>query len=250
MVGVTESTYRERPSAAVLAADVVCTWTQRVAPGPGHHVQRVVPDGCIDVIWRDGRLEVAGPDTAPVLAVLTPGDTVVGVRFRPGHAPGYLGIAACELADARVALGELWGTDASRLADRLARAHDSDEAERILERAVAARAPSTSLLDPIADAAAQLLDGPDAARVADVAPRLGLSERQLHRRCTSAFGYGPKTLARILRFQRFIRAARRTPSASYARLAAECGYADEAHLARDCRALGGVTPGQLVPRRV
>ena len=58
-------------------------------------------------------------------------------------------------------------------------------------------------LDPLARAAALGLARPG-ARVADLAVALGLSERQLRRRFVDAVGYGPKTLARVLRFQRFL----------------------------------------------
>ena len=55
-----------------------------------------------------------------------------------------------------------------------------------------------------------------------------------------------KTLQRILRLQRFLALGRADPSARLARLAADAGYADQAHLGRDCRALAGATPAELV----
>ena len=82
--------------------------------------------------------------------------------------------------------------------------------------------------------------------MAELARQAGLSERQLHRRCVPAFGYGPKTLDRILRLQRFLALGRAEPGAGLARLAADAGYADQAHLGRDCRALAGATPAQLL----
>ncbi len=82
--------------------------------------------------------------------------------------------------------------------------------------------------------------------VAELAWRAGLSERQLHRRCLAAFGYGPKTLDRVLRLQRFLALGRADPGAGLARLAADAGYADQAHLGHDCRALAGATPGVLI----
>jgi transcriptional regulator GlxA family with amidase domain len=73
--------------------------------------------------------------------------------------------------------------------------------------------------------------------VVAVARAAGLSERQLLRRCQLALGYGPKTLARIVRFRAALALARSgTP---FADLAAATGYADQAHLARDVRALAG-----------
>ena len=114
--------------------------------------------------------------------------------------------------------------------------------------------------------AAVLLRDP-AARAEAVAAEVGLSERQFRRRSQAAAGYGPKTLQRVLRFQRFVRlldaapapdtthgkingygsingAARTTPP-DLAALAARAGYADQAHLTRECSALSGFTPATL-----
>ena len=71
-----------------------------------------------------------------------------------------------------------------------------------------------------------------------------MSERQLRRRFADAVGYGPKTLARVLRFQRFLALAGRGDD--LAGLAFEAGYADQAHLTRECRRLSGRTPAELV----
>jgi AraC-like DNA-binding protein len=87
--------------------------------------------------------------------------------------------------------------------------------------------------------------------VRSLSSALGTSERQLLRRFDSAVGYGPKTLDRILRFQRFVA---RAPLAArgeegLARIAAEVGYADQAHLSRECVRLSGLTPARLVASR-
>ena len=68
--------------------------------------------------------------------------------------------------------------------------------------------------------------------------------RSVHRRCLAAFGYGPATLRRVLRFRRA--AALLRAGASPAEVAAASGYADQPHLSRETRALAGVSPGQLV----
>jgi AraC-like DNA-binding protein len=74
--------------------------------------------------------------------------------------------------------------------------------------------------------------------VSRLAADLGLSERQLQRRCRAAFGYGPKTLQQVLRSQRALRLAR--AGGRLADVAAVVGYADQAHLARDTRRLADV----------
>ncbi|WP_235431156.1 helix-turn-helix domain-containing protein [Rhodococcus aetherivorans] len=82
------------------------------------------------------------------------------------------------------------------------------------------------------------------ASVAEVATSMGWSARRLHRHALRVYGYGPKTLARVLRFRRAVGLAR--AGRSFSDVAAECGFSDQAHLAREVRALSGVTLGALV----
>ncbi|WP_433324872.1 helix-turn-helix domain-containing protein [Spirillospora sp. CA-294931] len=212
-------------------AGLACVWTSDLPADAEPSVQRVVPDGCVDLIWwgRDARIQVAGPDTGPVPARLDPGDFLIGVRFRPGTAPPALGVPADAVRNARVPLSELWGPEADRLGDRVAAAPDPRAAlvAAITERARAAGPP-----DPLVPALVNVR-GP----LGDVARQLGLGERQLRRRALAAFGYGPKTLQRVLRFQRALRMARTgTPLAD---VAYATGYSDQSHLAHDVRDLAG-----------
>jgi AraC-like DNA-binding protein len=77
-----------------------------------------------------------------------------------------------------------------------------------------------------------------------IADRIGLSTRQLQRRSTAAFGYGAKTLNRILRMQQALELVRRgvRPADS----AARTGYADQSHLSRDVKGMAGVSITELM----
>ncbi len=78
--------------------------------------------------------------------------------------------------------------------------------------------------------------------VRDLARLAGISERQLRRRLVAAIGYGPKMFERVTRFQHFRRLASLTPGRGLASLAADAGYADQAHLSRECMKLSGNPP--------
>ncbi|MEU7565424.1 helix-turn-helix domain-containing protein [Streptomyces fradiae] len=221
--------YRERPS----RLDGAVLWTVDGAR-PGAEPGPVLPDGCMDLLWSAGRLLVAGPDTC----AHAPGDPAAawaGVRFAPGDAPALLGVPAHELRDRRVDLADLWpAARVRRLAGRVAAAGSHAAA---LEEAALCLAAGAPRPDPLARAVAARLDAGWSVAAAADAVELGV--RQLHRRSLDAFGYGPKTLARILRLRRALALVRSgTPFASAAALA---GYTDQAHLARDSRALTGRT---------
>jgi AraC-like DNA-binding protein len=103
--------------------------------------------------------------------------------------------------------------------------------------------------DPAVARAARLLRDP-AARAEDVADEVGLSLRQLRRRCHAVVGYGPKTLQRVLRFRGFVSRVDAHPEVlDLAAIAAEAGYADQAHLTRECGRLSGLTPAELARQR-
>jgi AraC-like DNA-binding protein len=229
--------YTEWSVHPALADSVVCAW---VNPANGPH-QPVLPDACMDIFWDGASLLVAGPDTGPVDT--TPGTTFVGVRFRPGAATGFLGISADELRDCRVPLAAFWGRGADELAERLAGAPGTVTA--LLERALLARFPAATPVDPLVAEVVRELARHDAeiGAVRVLARRLDVDERTLRRRCVRALGYGPKTLDRILRFRRALRLGR--AGLPVVEAAAAAGYADQAHLSRECRRLAGVSPSAL-----
>jgi AraC-like DNA-binding protein len=224
-------TYRERRT----SLPGVVAWT-RVATG---HEARILPDGCTDLIWVDGRLIVAGPDTRAHVAQERPGLEYVGIRFAAGIGPSVLGTAAEELRDGRVPLAAVWGdAPAEPLVEQL---FESTAPARLLESVVRERLrdrpPSRAMLE----VARMFRTGTSIARVAGA---LGVSDRQLRRRCADAFGYGPKVLARIYRMQRAVAMAGRGLPLVEAALRA--GYADQAHLAHEVRALAGVPLRALI----
>jgi AraC-like DNA-binding protein len=237
------ASYVERPVPRGLATHACCVWTQLA--GPDGHVQRVLPDGCADVVWiEDGRLELAGPATQPVLVEIPPGATVHGVRFGPGAAGPALGLAAHELRDRAVELDELWGASGRELAERMAGAAAA-ERPALLAAAIAARLRDARPPDALVARAASLL-----ARgipVAETSREVALGPRHLRRRFHDAAGYGPKTLQRVLRLRRFLAVAATTPD--LARAAADAGYADQPHLTRECADLAGLTPAALLADR-
>ncbi|MEU1484675.1 AraC family transcriptional regulator [Streptomyces sp. NPDC005752] len=211
---------------------VLWTWS-----GPREPTRPVLPDGCMDLLWIGGRLMVAGPDSHAFAPTEALSGSCAGIRFAPGTAPSLLGVPADELRDRRVPLDALWpGSTVRGLTGRMGTADDPAAAleDIALRRAVGAEAP-----DPLTAAvAAQLARG---RSVASTAHTVGLGPRQLHRRSLAAFGYGPKTLARILRLQRALALVRAgTP---YAEAAHTAGCTDQAHLAREMRDLAGTTLG-------
>ncbi|MFC5634932.1 helix-turn-helix domain-containing protein [Streptomyces bullii] len=226
--------YAERP--ARLPGAVVWTNTST-----GAEAGRVLPDGCMDLLWNDGRLLVAGPDTRAYVTEGAP-STWAGVRFFPGTAPALLGVPAHELRDRRVDLADLWPAPyVRRLAAHVDAAPDPATG---LEDLALRRAAGTDPPDPLLRRVVTALAA--GRSVAATADELGLTARQLHRRSLTAFGYGPKTLARVLRLRRALALAR--SGLSLAQTAARAGYADQAHLTRDVRELTGLRPRDLLAR--
>lgn len=201
----------------------------------------VLPDGCMDLLWNEGRLLVAGPDTRAYVPQGAPAHWA-GIRFFPGTAPTFLGVPAHELRDRRVDLTDLWPAPAvRRLRTRVDKSPDPATA---LEELALERAARTPPPDPLLRHLVAALD--TGRSVAATADELGLGTRQLHRRSLAAFGYGPKTLARVLRLQRALALAR--GGVPFAETAARSGYADQAHLAREVRELAGMPLGELLGR--
>lgn len=214
--------------------------------------ERVLPDGATrlifhvpDSLYGRSAIEVAGPSTEP--AVLRLRGTVAGisVTLRPGAVRDVLGVPASEVAGQVVALDELWpetGETAARLT------HTSDDAARggIVQDLLEARSRPTSCR---VGRAAHIVSREAGRRsVVAIAEDLGLSERRLQQLFRAHVGLTPRALGRIARMHAVFRALRGDVPPSWARIATDAGFYDQAHLANELRRLSGLTPSALLQR--
>ena len=219
-----------------------CVWERRA--GDGGDVARVIPDGCMDLVWSESRgLRIVGPNTRAFLAELPAGAAALGVRFHPGRGAPALGASARSLRDGGIAAADLWGEEGARLEEVVDEAGGSPGRRTVLldwlaERASAARAP-----DPLVRAVVARLAAKPSARIAPLSRELGVSERHLLRRVADQVGYGPKRLGRVLRLRRALDDVR--GGSPLAEAAFGAGYTDQAHFANECRELAGVSPSSV-----
>lgn len=209
-------------------------WRNTGSAGP----QRILPDGCMDLILLGEQLLVAGPDTSARVHPEGTSAPVTGVRLHAGRAPLLLGVPAHELRDRTVPLEDVWGAGRARVL--------TERAFEDPSTALAVWATSSGEGDPFGELVRSLLDRGDS--VGAVADAVGYSPRQLHRRLLPVFGYGPQHLGRVLRLVRAVTDA--DSGRSWSDVAQRAGFVDQAHLARDVRALTGVTPTELRGERV
>jgi AraC-like DNA-binding protein len=245
---VSEQSYVERPPVRALRDLVRVVWVQRIGAEP--YAQRNLPTGGVELHCTTGALpRLIGPLTASSVEVLAPGATVVGVRFRPGAAASVFGLPASELVDLTLSLDGVWGAAAVVLGERLLGARSPEVALCILQEELVLRRADGAPPDPLVSEAVRRLMPWRGGGVGSLSSLLAISESQLRRRCLAAAGIGPKALQRTLRFQGFLAlvqstTVRATPpdGGGLAELATEVGYADQAHLSRECVRLTGLPP--------
>ncbi|HEY0153615.1 MAG TPA: helix-turn-helix transcriptional regulator [Longimicrobium sp.] len=239
--------YREHDPPPALAARVECLWTMRsdgALSAPA--VNRVLPDGCIDLIFDFGEPAEGAPRSGPrgyavgamtrAVPVHVAGRVeIVGVRFRPGAAA--LGLPAGELTDLDSGLDELGlGSLCAPVLD----AGSALAAVPVLAELLAARFRDPP--EPIAAAAwARLRSTAGALPVRELAAQLGVGERRLQRIFHDHVGLTPKQAARVARLNAAIALMTRA-ELPLGRVALRAGYYDQAHFNHEFARLAGVAP--------
>jgi AraC-like DNA-binding protein len=252
--------YRELTPAVPLRRYVRCYWALDASAPEGTAAQRVLPDGCVEVIInlgaqflrydpagqieRQPRTLLVGPTTRHMSIAPTGAIRLVGVRFAPGGALPFLAASPAELRDAAPPLDEVGLRFEAGLAERLAGARAGTEAS-ILDQALLSQLDRarrcTDRRVTASVHAAFTTQRP--LRVDALVQLTGWGPRQLERQFMDSVGFGPKTLCRLARFQRVVRAVESAGEGTrgWARLAVHHGYADQSHLAREFREFAGTT---------
>ncbi|MEW9556159.1 helix-turn-helix domain-containing protein [Nonomuraea sp. NPDC050783] len=178
----------------------------------------------------------------------TPGPTEgVQVLLTPFGARRLFGVPMRHLTNLVLPAGDVLGPWAADAVERLAATPSWQERLALADRLLVARVRRGPELGPeVPWAWARLLESGGRVRAPELAASLGWSHRHLVARFQDQVGLPPKTAARVIRFGRAVRLLR--SGAAPARVAAECGFYDQAHLNREFRVLGDLTPGQIRPR--
>jgi AraC-like DNA-binding protein len=195
----------------------------------------------------------AGLHTRPAAIAHDGNQHSVSVELTPAGARPLLGVPAGELAGAVVDLEDLLGPQVRELLERMAAAPTWKACFAVLDAVLTRRAPERAQAErTMAAAWDRIVESGGTVRIADLAADVGYSRRQLSKRFLREYGLTPKQAARVVRFERswlLLRQLERTRRAServtrpaLADVAVQCGYYDQAHLAREWNELAGCPP--------
>lgn len=220
---------------------------------PGHELlERVLPDGALRLVVGIGDGAgplLIGPSTTAALVRLQGRMQGLSITLKPGAATALFGLPAGALASNAVPLREPWGDAAEALAVAIDEAPDDLARVDVVQRALLARLragpDATQATQALQALQAQQLLAQSGMKVAEAAAALHIGERRLQQLFHEQVGLSPRQWARLARLHSGLRLLRREPGLPWAQLAADAGYADQAHLSHEFRALCGVTPSDF-----
>jgi AraC-like DNA-binding protein len=174
----------------------------------------------------------------------------VGAYFRPGRACHFFGIPVSDLADAAVALGDVWGGRAARLSGGLSDLTEAARLDRVESILLAGRRRErrTAALLDIDGLAASVIRRSGRVTVENLARAAGVSRQHLSRAFRERIGVGPKLYSRLARFQAVLAYTGAGPSIDWALAALDMGFADQSHMIAECRRFSGLTPQSIANR--
>lgn len=185
---------------------------------------------------------LGGLQTEPVLITQHRSQCGIHLELHPFGVRSLFGLSAAELTGRVVGLDDVGRPTLAQLPDRLASTPSWSDRFRMLDDVLAALAVEPQSVSAELGHAWRVMVGSGGlVRVADVAGEIGWSRRHFGERFRSETGLTPKSVTRILRFERAGTLLRRG-NVDLARLAVECGYYDQAHLSNEWRMLAGCSP--------
>ena len=250
--------YREIIPQPPLNKHVECFWTLE-SSAPSTEPERILPDGCIELILNFGdrfsqhcdrtrKLQpknfLVGQMTGPIMISPSGPVELIGIRFHPGGTLPFLRMPLHDVTDQVVELGSLSSTLERDLLRAASESSALSEKIRAIEQFLSTCLATSKYDSWLMNIAARIVDSRGLIAVDDLAGDAGISSRQLERRFLREVGVGPKLLGRIIRFQQVFRAVEQGSNA-WAEIAVECGYYDQAHLIRDFNQFAQQTPAVL-----
>jgi AraC-like DNA-binding protein len=238
---------RLRRPVPCLRAYLGCFWSIETTPATR---LRTLPDASATLAIESGRGKsvecfLVGPRQTPAARVPASGQILFGVRLKPGVAFVFTGIPVHTLVERRIRLAARLPEVGSRLEKLLAGTQTVEESLDALERFLIQRLSGVQIDSRVQMALKRMEECSGQMRIGQLARDCQVSLRHLDRLLRDWVGFSPKRLARIMRFQALLQHLETSPSDCSARVAAELGYFDQAHLANEVRLFAGTSPGRI-----
>jgi len=254
--------YNEYNVAIELQPFVKCFWSLDAEAAPAIEKQRIVPDGCMEMIFHYGglyrqympdgsfiiqpRCFVFGQITTPLEIAPTGISGIIAARFHPeGFAP-FASISIGEMENKAVPLEIIFGNGAVDFKNSVLSAQTNGERIKLIEAFFINKLSLPEAADRIARTSVEvLLSCNGQISVDELAEQLQVNRRQLERKFSSAIGLSPKQLSKVIRLQTTLKALYQEKSSTLTSVAYENGYYDQAHFIKDFREFTGVSPKEF-----
>jgi len=246
--------YREYLPDKALQPYVACYWTVEFDASNDRKLHRIIPDGCVDIIFdlnapsfSKGAM-LAGLMASYETMDLTESCFSFGIRFFSDQAWPFIGYSVSELSGNAVSLEDVWGAEAGLVVERVQEAAGSVQAmiglvESILFGKLGRLPyPEHQLLR---SAMQHLYASRGLLSVRTLAEKLSYSERTVRRMFRKEFGMGPKEIASIIQFQNLLQELHKGASLRFSDTAIKSGYYDQPHFIHMFKRFYGLTPHQV-----
>jgi AraC-like DNA-binding protein len=218
--------------------------------GQPPHEQAILPHPNVNLAFEASGAAVYGVDTKIFTRRLTGTGKALGIRFRPGGFRPYFGAPISTLNDRVVPASDIFGAATGPALEGVLAAADDEAMLGSATALLRAAAPSPDpVTGQVAGIVGRITGDPSLRRVGELVAAFGIPERRLQRLFAEYVGVSPKWVMRRARLHEAALRADAGDVVDWAALAADLGYADQAHLTRDFTATLGVPPSRYAPRR-
>jgi AraC-like DNA-binding protein len=252
--------YLEFPPTAALSRYIKCFWFLESEGSTGQPTERILPDGCTEIVFNladpfaqhnaDGSIRkqplalLVGQMRRHLLIQPTGRVEILGIRFWPAGAYPFLAFPQDQIAERVLDFGDVSRGIVRDIHSRLSDSSAASERVRLVQELLLGQLKKSAPVDGLVDRAVELITRTaGSVPVLDLADKLGISLRGLDRQFNTRVGFPPKSLCRIVRFQRALQMfSRKSSTPDWARVALECGYYDQPHFIREFKSFAGKEP--------
>lgn len=241
-----------------LQAFIKCFWSLDDEKQEEPVKQRVLPDGCMEMIFHYGDLYrqyfedgssiiqprsfVFGQITKYIEIAPTGSSGIISARFLPEGICPFLNMPVSSLENKPVPIAEIFA-DGAALEQLIVNANNNEERIQLIESFLLSKLTDPNTIDAITKSFVEaIFQSQGQIGVVELAGKLNINRRNMERKFTSLIGMSPKQLARVVRLQSTLKMLEQKKFTSLTSLAYENGYYDQAHFIKDFKDFTGMSP--------